>query len=153
MDARFDVVRRRDHAFGAAQEFAEQRAPGGDVERPLRRPRIEACRATRRRRFAAVTTLPIHQMVLRADRVVQRAVVGDASRPRQVEDRRRQAMHVMEVQARNADRVQHPGKHGQVGGQAKVRGERLAVARPMQLHGAIVRRLQIQHVGALEREA
>jgi hypothetical protein len=151
---RRDVLRRCDHALRAAQELAQHGAPRADVEVPLRGPAGNAGRATRGVRLAAIAPALVGEMVLRADRevVVQRAVVGDAGVLRELEDRPRQAVHVMEVKPRDTDVAQRVGKRRQIAGQPEPGGERLALPRPMQLDGVRVRGLEIKHVRALPDE-
>src|SRR5439155_24629270 len=143
-----------DHSIGTAQELREHATPSGDVESPLTRPSRETRRAADRVGLAAIATVFRYEMVLRADCevIVQRAIEGNTNRRRQFEDRARQAMDVVEMQARDTDGLQHVGEERQLVGQAEIGSEALALARPIQLYRILVRRLDIKHFGTVAEE-
>ena len=106
--------------------------------------------AAGRVRLAAIAALLGDQVVLRADRVivVQRVVVRDAEHDRQLEDRARLQVDVVEVQPLDADRAQRLGEHRQLAGQREIQREALAGARPRQLDRVADRGLEEQHLAA-----
>ena len=100
-EAPADILDGSDDALGTGEESAEELAPPDDVERPLRRALRQAGPASRLVGLAAVAAVAVDELVLRAERkvVVQRAVVGNPGRARQLEHRLRQPVDVVEVEA------------------------------------------------------
>ena len=150
-DALCHITRGRDHAFGAAQQAPEFAAPGANVHAPLGGAPGEACCAAKRIGFAAIAPVFGDQVILRTDRVivVQRAVIGYPEPSGQVEHRSRQAVDVMEMDARNAQRTQQRGKRGHVPRRREKQAEPLIALRPGEFHRITSGRLEKQHFATL----
>src|SRR5438034_7570739 len=108
LNAYRNILRRSDQPIRAAQECAEDAAPCSDVESPLSRPAGETRGAANRVRFATVMTIFGHKMVLRTNRevIVERAIEWNADGRGQLEYRSRQPVHMMKMQARDANGLQ-----------------------------------------------
>ena len=122
--------------------------------RPRRRAARRGTRRSRRRRARRSSGRPASRGALRADRdvVVQRTVVRQRRAPRQLEDRPRLAVHVVEVDAaidgerRSARRALRLGGQREVRARSRRRAPRSATCRR-------ARGLEAQHLAASARSA
>ncbi len=139
----------RDDALGRREESSESGAPLVYRKRPLRGARVAAALASRL--AAAEASVRVCEGIRRADWkiIVQRHVVRASESPRQLEERLRQSVDVMDMDAVDAKRAQQLGHTVPFVGRAKPQRELLAAAQPAQHQERFQVRLEEQDLGVV----